>query len=141
MLTVYEDHDMFHFPIGGGVDYDSLVAGSLGTDVFLDRNNQRMCITINLVDDALDERRESLRVRVNLNPLLGTVIDGNFRFSPNITEVIIEDLEGIIILVHASSMSHDQHCLKIMLFLLSFPHHMLFIIMNEVTRTIQTISE
>ena len=76
------------------MDYDSLVAGSFGTDVFLDRNNQRMCITINLNDDALDERRESFMVRLNKDPLLGAVIDGNFRFNPNITEVIIEDLEG-----------------------------------------------
>ena len=76
------------------MDYDPLIAGSLGTDVFLDRNNQRMCVTINLIDDTLNEGSESLMVRFNMDPHLGTVIDGNFRFDPNITEVIIEDLEG-----------------------------------------------
>ena len=80
--------------LGGGVDYDSLIAGSFGTDIFLDRNNPRMCVTINLIDDTLDERSESLTVRMNIDALLGASIDGNFRLDPNTTEVIIEDLEG-----------------------------------------------
>ena len=53
-----------------------------------------MCVTINLIDDTLDERNESLTVRMNIDALLGASIDGNFRLDPNITEVIIEDLEG-----------------------------------------------
>ena len=74
--------------------YNSLVAGSFGTDVFLDRNNPHACITISLIDDTLDEGSESLTVQFNMDPLLGAVLDGNFQFDPNITEVIIEDLEG-----------------------------------------------
>lgn len=54
-----------------------------------------MCVTINLIDDVLDERNENLMVRINIDPLLGAIIDGNFRLDPNITEVVIEDLEGI----------------------------------------------
>jgi hypothetical protein len=54
-----------------------------------------MCVTINLIDDVLDEGRENLMVRMNIDPLLGAIIDGNFILDPNITEVIIEDMEGI----------------------------------------------
>ncbi len=54
-----------------------------------------MCVTINLIDDVLDEGRESFMVRMNIDPLLGAIIDGNFILDPNITEVIIEDMEGI----------------------------------------------
>ena len=85
---------MFKYLTGGGVDYNSLIAGNFGTDIFLDRNTPRMCVTIDLIDDALDERSESLTVQMNIDPLLGAIIDGNFVLDPNITEVIIEDLEG-----------------------------------------------
>ena len=54
-----------------------------------------MCVTINLIDDVLDERSENLMVQMNVDPLLGAFIDGNFILDPNITEVVIEDLEGI----------------------------------------------
>lgn len=54
-----------------------------------------MCVTINLIDDVLGERSKNLMVRINIDPLLGAIIDGNFRLDPNITEVVIEDLEGI----------------------------------------------
>ena len=35
-------------------------------------------------------------VQLNFDPTLGTFIDGNFRFDPNVTEVVIEDLESKI---------------------------------------------
>lgn len=76
------------------MDYVPLVPGSVGSDVVLDRNNPRMCVEINLIDDTIDEMSENLMVRLNLDPTLGAVIDGNFRFDPNITKVIIQDLEG-----------------------------------------------
>ena len=80
----------------GGVDYVALVAGGTGSDVVLDRDNPRMCLSITLVDDTLDERSENLMVQLNFDPTLGTFIDGNFRFDPNVTEVVIEDLESKI---------------------------------------------
>ena len=76
------------------MDYIPLVAGSVGSDVVLDRNNPRMCVEITLTDDAIDEMSENLMVRFNIDPALGAVIDGNFRFDPNITEVVIQNLEG-----------------------------------------------
>ena len=43
----------------------------------------------------MKEMKHALMVRMNTDPLIGTIIDGNFRFEPNVTEVVIEDLEGI----------------------------------------------
>ena len=78
----------------GNLDYVPLVPGAVGSDVVLDRNNPRMCVEITLIDDNINEADENLMVRFNLDPALGAVVDGNFRFEPNITEVVIQDLEG-----------------------------------------------
>ena len=76
------------------MDYQPLVAGSIGSDVILDRNLGRMCLNISLIDDTIDEGSENLTLQFNFDPNLGAVVDGNFRFDPNITEVVIRDLEG-----------------------------------------------
>ena len=91
---MHRKHSRISFHCTGGVDYVPLVAGSLGSDVVLDRNNPQMCVEITLIDDAIDEMSENLMVRFNVDPALGAVIDGNFRFEPNITEIVIQDLEG-----------------------------------------------
>ena len=119
------------YPTGGGIDYDSLIAGSFGTDVFLDRNNPRMCVTINLIDDAFNEGNETLMVRMNIDPLIGAIIDGNFRFEPNVTEVVIEDLEGI-------RKNNANININSIIIIITLSHHTYFF---AVTRTIQTISK
>ena len=78
------------------MDYEPLVAGSPGTDIFLDRNTPRMCININLIDDSIDEGSENFQVRFNFDPALGAIVDGNFRFDPNVTEIVIQDMESEI---------------------------------------------
>ena len=81
------------------MDYEPLVAGAVGTDVILDRNSPRMCLDITLIDDSIVEGSENLMARFNFDPVLGALVDGNFRFDPNVTEVVIQDMDGEIKLI------------------------------------------
>ena len=81
-------------PTAGGTDYETVVAGSVGSDIVLDRNNGRMCIDITLIDDTIDEGNESFMLRFNFDENLGAIVNGNFRFEPNISTVVIRDMEG-----------------------------------------------
>ena len=68
-----------------------------GTNIFLAGDTPQMCQSINIIDDDEIESNETFTVVFDLT-ILGSFMDGRFRYDPNVTEiVIIDNDEGIIV--------------------------------------------
>ena len=50
-----------------------------------------MCLNIAIIDDGEEENDETFTAQFNLDPSLGGFVDGQFRYDPNVTEIVIID--------------------------------------------------